>query len=74
MSRPWTAIATSNINGIRKNIVFDGDFDATKAAEDFDKKFNGMQLEALIPGVHTSVYIRGGNDKIVPRDKLFSGF
>ena len=74
MTRPWTAIATVNATGLRKTVVFEGNFDMTRAASDFDRLFNSMRLEALIPGVHNYMYIRGGKTKIIPKDQLFSGF
>jgi len=83
MGRPWTAIAKSNETGDRSAIIFEGGFDGCVAVEDFNKKFNGHMLEALIPGTHTEVYIEGGTITInssemkrpqLPNDKLFSGF
>ena len=58
MTKPWTAIVTNKVTGQRTSIIFDGGFGNNEAASDFRKKHGyKLQLEALIPGSHTNVYV-----------------
>ena len=82
MGRPWTAIAKNSETGNRTTLIFEGSYDGRVAVEDFQKKFDKMSLEALIPGIHREVYIENATTTIkkmamknrLPEDKLFSGF